>query len=151
MIKIITGDLRRGRATERDRRNNIAYAIPLGDGRYYTERNFSFGEIVLINLLFDIKSATNGSLVLIDELEMAIHPSAQIRLIDCLNDIAREKGLTIIISTHSASIIRAQKDVIFLETYSNGRINCIYHCPPCQSYWCYWYEGGHESRYYFIS
>lgn len=133
MIKIITGDLRRGRATERDRRNNIAYAIPLGDGRYYTERNFSFGEIVLINLLFDIKSATNGSLVLIDELEMAIHPSAQIRLIDCLNDIAREKGLTIIISTHSASIIRAQKDVIFLETYSNGRINCIYHCPPAKA------------------
>ena len=64
---------------------------------------------------------------------MAIHPSAQIRLIDCLNDIAREKGLTIIISTHSASIIRAQKDVIFLETYSNGRINCIYHCPPAKA------------------
>lgn len=133
MIKIVTGDLRRGRAVERDRRNNIAYAIPLGNDRYYTERNFSFGEIVLINLLFDIKYATNGSLVLIDELEMAIHPSAQIRLIDCLKDIASEKGLTIIISTHSASIIRSQKDVIFLETLSDGIINSIYHCPPAKA------------------
>lgn len=133
MIKIVTGDLRRGRATEHDRRNNIAYAIPLGNGRYYTERNFSFGEIVLINLLFDIKNTSNGSLVLIDELEMAIHPSAQIRLIDCLKEIAREKGLTIIISTHSASIIRSQKDVIFLERTTNGVVNSIYHCPPAKA------------------
>ena len=102
MIKITTGDLRRGRGLKQDRRRNIAYAIPLGNNKYYTERNFSFGEIVLVNMLFDIQNVPNGSLILIDELELAIHPSSQIRLIHCLRNLAQERGLTILISTHSS-------------------------------------------------
>lgn len=133
MIKITTGDLRRGRATEHDRRRNIAFAIPLGNNKYYTERNFSFGEIVLINMLFDIQNVPNGSLILIDELELAIHPSSQIRLIQCLKELSRERGLTIIISTHSASIIKSQKNVIFLDTQSDGNVEIIYNCPPAKA------------------
>lgn len=134
MIRITTGDLRRGRGrrTENQRRN-IAYAIPLGNNKYYTEQNFSFGEIVMINLLYDIKNATNGSFILIDELELALHPSAQIRLISCLKDLSREKGLTILISTHSSSIIKSQKHVIFLEQDDQENINIIYECPSAKA------------------
>lgn len=133
MVKITTGDLRRGRGTEQDRRRNIAYAIPLSNGSYYTERNFSFGEIVLINMLFDIQNAPNGSLLLIDELELAIHPSSQIRLIQCLKNLSEERGLTILISTHSASIIKSQKNVIFLERKDDGNVEVIYSCPPAKA------------------
>ena len=57
MIRITTGDLRRGQGVlNHNRRRNIAYAIPLGNNKYYTERNFSFGEIVMLNLLHDIKT-----------------------------------------------------------------------------------------------
>lgn len=133
MIKITTGDLRRGRGEERDRRRNIAYAIPLGNDKYYTERNFSFGEIVVINLLFDIQNVSNGSLILIDELELAVHPSAQIRLIGCLKELASERGLTILISTHSASIIKSQKNVIYLEPQQNGVVSVLYNCPPAKA------------------
>lgn len=133
MIKITTGDLRRGRGVEQDRRRNIAYAIPLGNNKYYTERSFSFGEIVLVNMLFDIQNVPNGSLILIDELELAIHPSSQIRLIQCLKDLAQERGLTILISTHSASIIKSQKNVIFLDAQSNGDVDVIYKCPPAKA------------------
>lgn len=53
MIRITTGDLRRGRPrVVSDRRRNIAYAIPLQNNKYYTEQNFSFGEIVMINLSY---------------------------------------------------------------------------------------------------
>ena len=116
------------------RRRNIAYAIPVEDGRFYTERNFSFGEIVLLNLLYDIHNVSNGSLVLIDELELALHPSAQIRLLSCLKEMADEKGLTILITTHSASLIRSQKDVILLEEGNeSGQIDVMYHCPPAKA------------------
>ena len=134
MIRITTGDLRRGRGTTAiNRRRNTAYAIPLEGGRYYTEQNFSFGEIVLINLLYDVKTAMNGALILIDELELALHPAAQIRLILALKELAAEKGLTILISTHSSSIIKAQKNVIFLDTLSDGTIEVLYSCPPAKA------------------
>ena len=134
MIRITTGDLRRGRApVTNDRRRNIAYAIPLQDGKYYTEQSFSFGEIVMINLLYDLHNASNGSLVLIDELELALHPAAQIRLISCLRQLSEDKGLTILISTHSSSIIRSQRTVIFLDSQPNGRVDVLYHCPPAKA------------------
>jgi predicted ATPase len=134
MIRITTGDLRCGRGSIADgRRRNTAYAIPLENNRYYTEQNFSFGEIVMLNLLHDVKKASNGSFILIDELELALHPSAQVRLISCLRDLANEKGLTIIISTHSASIIKAEKSVILLEQKTDNVIDVIYQCPPAKA------------------
>ena len=136
MIRITTGQLYRGRGKVAvdTRRRNIAYAIPIEGKKFYTERNFSFGEIVLLNLLYDIHNVSNGSLVLIDELELALHPSAQIRLLSCLKEMAEEKGLTILITTHSASLIRSQKDVILLEEGNeSGQIDVMYHCPPAKA------------------
>lgn len=134
MITLTTGDLRCGRGGfAANRRRNTAYAIPLGHNKYFTEQNFSFGEIVMLNLLHDIKNATNGSLLLIDELELALHPSAQIRLISCLSELAIEKGLTIIISTHSTSIIKSEKSVILLEQNEDNYIDVIYKCPPAKA------------------
>lgn len=133
MIRITTGDLRGRRSREAiNRRRNVAYAIPIGEG-YYTERNFSFGEIILINLLYDIKRASNGALILIDELELALHPSAQIRLISVLRNLACKKGLTILISTHSSSIIKFQREVIFLDRLEDGTVKVIYDCPPAKA------------------
>lgn len=136
MIRITTGPLYRGRGTVAadTRRRHIAYAIPVDHRKYYTERNFSFGEIVLLNLLYDIHNVQNGSLILIDELELALHPSAQINLLSCLKELAIEKGLTILITTHSASLIRSQKDVILLEDRSgDGQLEVLYHCPPAKA------------------
>ena len=134
MVRFTTGDLRGGPGILADnRRRNTAYAIPLANNKYYTEQNFSFGEIVMINLLYNVKNAMNGSFILIDELEMALHPSAQIRLLSCLRDIAHEKGLTILISTHSSSIIKAEKSVIFLEQGSENLIDVLYNCPPAKA------------------
>lgn len=131
MISVVTGDCR-GRGGNSGKRGNTAYIIPLGNDCYYTEGNFSFGEIVMINLLYDIKNTINGSLILIDELELALHPAAQLRLMQILKEIANEKGLTIIISTHSSSIIKAEKNVIFIEK-EEERNNIIYECPPAKA------------------
>lgn len=52
----------------------------------------------------------------------------------CLKEMADEKGLTILITTHSASLIRSQKDVILLEEGNeSGQIDVMYHCPPAKA------------------
>lgn len=132
MQRITVGDLRSRTGNADKRRRNTAFAVPLGGNRFYTEQNFSFGEIVLLNLLYDIESVENNSLVLIDELEMALHPSAQIRLMQYLDELSRQNSLTVLISTHSASIIKAQKDVILLERCDN-EIKVYDKCPPAKA------------------
>lgn len=83
-------------------------------------------------MLYDIENVENNSLVLIDELEMALHPAAQIRLMQYVKEMASQKNLTILISTHSASIIKAQKTVILLEKAIGG-INVYKSCPPAKA------------------
>ena len=131
MIGITVGDLRSRTGNADKRRRNTAFAIPQGK-TYYTEQNFSFGEIVLLNLLYDIENVEDNSLVLVDELEMALHPAAQIRLMQYLKEMASKKNLTILISTHSSSIIKAQKSVILLEK-SIHEIKVYKSCPPAKA------------------
>lgn len=131
MIRITVGDLRSRTGNADKRRRNTAFAIQQGRN-YYTEQNFSFGEIVLLNLLYDIENVDDNSLVLVDELEMALHPAAQIRLMQYLIEMSSQKNLTILISTHSASIIKAQKSVILLEKEIHG-IKVYNSCPPAKA------------------
>jgi len=132
MVRITVGDLRSPKGKAEQRRRNTAFAICQSDGSFYTERNFSFGEIVLLNLLYDLEKVEPGSLVLIDELELALHPSAQIRLLERIIRMASEKKLTIIIPTHSSSLIGSQKSVILLEL-GEQCVNVIYGCPPAKA------------------
>lgn len=85
---------------------------------YYSERNFSLGELCVLKLLRYLINCDNSSLVLIDELELALHPKAQIELYRHLSEIAPEKNLTIIFSTHSASLLKFvnHKQILFLES-----------------------------------
>lgn len=73
----------------------------------------------------------NRSLVLIDELELALHPKAQIELLSYLNEIAAEKNLTIIFSTHSVSLLKraVRRQIFFLEN-NNGKISALKGCFP---------------------
>ena len=66
---------------------------------YYSEKNFRLGEICVLKLLRQLESCPHGSLVLIDELELALHPKAQVRLFQHLQRISKEKNLTTLFST----------------------------------------------------
>lgn len=98
---------------------------------YFSERNFSLGELCVLKLLLALENIPICSLVLIDELELATHPRAQTQLFAYLNKIAQEKTLTIIFSTHSVSLIKStdRKQVLFLEKL-NGIIRCTRGCYP---------------------
>ena len=89
---------------------NRAYIIPYTKGgvtHYYSEKNFSLGELCILRLACALENIQNNSLVLIDEIEIALHPKAQINLLRKLKDIAAQKNLTIIFSTHSSTLIKS--------------------------------------------
>lgn len=99
---------------------NQAFLIPIRVGRethYYSEKNFSLGELCVLKLAQKISSAENNSLILIDEVEMALHPQAQIRLLQKITQIATTKRLTVIFSTHSSTLIKHidRKNIIFIS------------------------------------
>lgn len=98
---------------------------------YFSERNFSLGELCVLKLLLSLDDIVNGSLVLIDELELAVHPRAQSRLFHHLEKIAQEKNLTIIFSTHSVSLIKTtdRRKILFLQS-ADGNIVCRKGCYP---------------------
>lgn len=98
---------------------------------YFSERSFSLGELCVLKLLLSLKNIANNSLVLIDELELAVHPRAQTKLFQHLVQFAAQKHLTIIFSTHSVSLIKStdRRNVLFLQNDS-GNVNCIKGCYP---------------------
>ena len=128
-IKYIqTGSLRGpGGGSQRWKR---AYVIKKKSKTYYSEKNFSLGEILVLNTLLLIQDVAKGSMLLIDELEMALHPKVQKKLLELLEIKAVEKELTIIFSTHSSSLIKCSKRLIYLDNDSSGKIKVYYDCYP---------------------
>lgn len=101
-------------------------AAPLR-AQYYSERNFSLGELCVLKMLRDLQGIPRGSLLLVDELELALHPRVQIALLRHLEQIAGERDLTVIFSTHSVSLLKAVKrqQIMFLEAAGANVVTVI--------------------------
>lgn len=99
---------------------------------YFSEKNLSLGELCILKLLRLLRDCPRGSLVLIDELELALHPMAQVMLLRYLDNIAGEKALTIIVSTHSATLIKQANAnrLLLLQDDGTGNIVCQEKCFP---------------------
>ena len=63
--------------------------------------NMGSGEDILIDILHLFQESKNNSLIIIEEIEIGLHPEALIRLAKHLQEIILEKKLQVIISTHS--------------------------------------------------
>ena len=104
-----------------------AFSIPLGRDARYTEKNFSSGEINILRLLSGLCSLKNKALVLIDEMEMSLHPKAQLELLEYLKKYAKDYQTTIIFSSHSETLIRSFSHSNIILMYAEGeetRIQC---------------------------
>ena len=87
----------------------------------YSSYNSASGEDALTRILQDIVSAPNGSLILIEEIEVGLHPKIQRRLMDVLFYEASKKQKQFIATTHSATILSSVRPEsrIFIDA-SNG-------------------------------
>lgn len=73
----------------------------------YSSFNMGAGEDVLVELLYLMQEAPDGSLVVIEEVELGLHPSAASKLAKVLQEVALKKKLQIVVSTHSEHFIDA--------------------------------------------
>lgn len=127
-LKFIKAKNLKGKQKKLHRENKL-YVIQDGAGNYYSEQNFSLGERLLLNTLDFIETIKEKCLLLIDEIELALHPVAQIKFYDYLEKIAKDKNLTVIISTHSSSLIKHANKRFYLENI-NGYVSVLNNCYP---------------------
>lgn len=99
---------------------------------YHSEKHFSLGELCVLKLLRLLTAVNNNSMIIVDELEMALHPRAQVRLLQYLQKEAKAKYLTVIFSTHSVTLLKAsdRRHIIYLDRQDDGEIKPIYGCFP---------------------
>ena len=128
-LKYITVKGKKGRQRQLHR-NNKLYVIKDAKGNFYSELNFSLGERLLLNTLDILENISPRTLLLIDEVELALHPVAQIKLYDYLKSQANAKNLAVVISTHSSSLIKHSDHRIYLEKNVEGIVSVKEDCYP---------------------
>lgn len=73
----------------------------------YSSFNMGAGEDILIDLFLVLQECPKNSLIVIEEVELGLHPEALRRLAEHLQAIMLEKRLQVILSTHSEHFIDA--------------------------------------------
>lgn len=83
----------------------------------YSSFNTATGEDVLTRIIIDILEAEKKSLILIDEVEMGLHPKIQRRLMDVIRDISKNDQKQFILTSHSSTILDSvtSESRIFIE------------------------------------
>ena len=93
----------------------------------YSSYNAAAGEEVLIKIIIDTVEAKEKSLILIDEIEVGLHPKIQRKLIQVLYHIAINDHKQFILTTHSQTILASvpEKSRIFIERDYSGNFKSI--------------------------
>ncbi|MFW3341764.1 translation initiation factor IF-2 N-terminal domain-containing protein [Aliarcobacter butzleri] len=86
------------------------YAVQLDEKKFLKEYLFSTGEYILLQLLKFLNEHINKNsvipkLIIIDEIEIALHPLAQERLMERLKLFSEKYNFIVIFATHSFHII----------------------------------------------
>lgn len=117
-----------------------------GDIFYYqkgeqrvSQFHMSTGENLLISILNSIDRRNNSRsektvpcLLLLDEIELALHPSSLKRLLVFLRDISSRFNYAVYFSTHAIELISSiePKNIFFLERHSDNTIEILNPCYP---------------------
>jgi predicted ATPase len=101
-------------------RQHTKYRLPVvtkKDYIIYSGFNMGAGEHSLFELFSIINECPNGSLILMDEIELGLHEKAQENLIKELKDVCKKRKFQIICTTHSSRILESlpPEGRIFLE------------------------------------
>lgn len=148
MSYILHGDLSHYSTLKRIKNRTIAQSFGISNLPYFIEANSSLisqyrmssGECLLVSLLHFLYNSierrsipiNQKAIVIIDELELALHPIAVVRLMDYLKELVNEHpNLIVYLSTHSPEVIKAisPKD-LYKITNRNGRISMENNCYP---------------------
>lgn len=88
-------------------------------GRKMLFRDLSAGEQRVLKLLDIIYNAPDGSLILIDEIELTLHKYALHNLLDVLVRMAFKRNLQIVFTSHNQSLLH-RRDINIRSLYKEG-------------------------------
>ncbi|MGN8245951.1 ATP-dependent nuclease [Cellulomonas soli] len=105
-------------------------ALITQSGRAYSEAFAGSGEFAAIVLVRALSAAPNGALVLLDEPETSLHPRAQEKLMGVVAEVALRKGLQVVFSTHSPSLVAGLPlgSVKVLDIGAAGTVELVAQC-----------------------
>lgn len=115
-----------------DEENNhyVYYRLKLKDGTIYDTYTMGSGEYYINQFLWGISNLKEGEIVVIEELENYIHPEAQKKLLEIMQEAITTKRIQLLITTHSPTIIDYVKPSSrILLKYNNVNIIPINDCP----------------------
>lgn len=103
------------------RRGNRIASVTRGVARY-AEPNMGFGEARTIHIIKTLEALPEKSLIILEEPETSLHPSAQYQFGRFLVEVAVEKRHQIFLSTHSEYLLGALPDAsrMYLKREANG-------------------------------
>lgn len=89
---------------------------------HYTSFNTASGEDVLVSILTQILDAPQNSLILIDEIEVGLHPKIQRRLMEVLYMVSKDEHKQFIVTSHAYAILDSvpTESRLFVETSAAG-------------------------------
>lgn len=92
------------------------------DGEVFCEYNAGSGEFLVVNIVDQLLNVQDGSVVLIDEPEVSLHPGAQRRLLKFILTSIIRKKIQVVISTHSREMVAylPSEAIICIEKQYNG-------------------------------
>ena len=113
-----------------------SYSLHIAQSKIsYSGFNMGAGEDSVFELVEIMYSLPDGALLVIEEIETGLHPSAQVRLMDEMHELAFSKHFQVILTTHSFDILKCVPDQgsIFLKRLSTG-ITPIYEVSPTYAF-----------------
>lgn len=94
------------------------------DGIVYSALSMGAGEQRVIKILQTVYNAYQYSLILIDEIDLLLHADAFKKLIEKLHEIAEEKHLQVVFTTHALEMndLREYADIRYIEQQKEGTL-----------------------------
>ncbi len=113
-----------------------SYSLHVAESKtYYSGFNMGAGEDSIFELVEIIHRLPEGSLLIIEEIETGLHPSAQVKLMEEIHEIVFSKHIQVILTTHSFDILKSvsEKGRIFLKRLST-EITPLYGISPTYAF-----------------
>ncbi len=92
------------------------------DGKRISARSVSDGTLHFLGTLLALRTAEPGSIILIEDIEVGLHPTRIRLLVEYLEAVTRERGIQIIATTHSPVVLQWLSDESLRNAIVFGRV-----------------------------
>ncbi|HEX7942369.1 MAG TPA: AAA family ATPase [Gemmatimonadaceae bacterium] len=92
------------------------------DGKRVSSRSLSDGTLRFLGMLVALRTASSGSIFLVEEIDVGLHPARLHVLVEFLEALARERRIQVIATTHSPVLLQAVPRETLLSAVVFGRV-----------------------------